>query len=153
MEGPQASSTPLHGRNTCRHAGAGRETAADDPEGRPCTRASGSSSGERVLIIAADIRAGNALQRRGRVLQKSLREGFGLTVSEAMWKAGRDGGDVAHPAPDCPRGMRLSWWATSSRQLATSGCCSGSECAANRQAARERCATFLMTRLLEECLD
>lgn len=38
----------------------------------------------------------NALQRRAAVvLQKSLREGFGLTVSEAMWKgAAVIGGNV-----------------------------------------------------------
>jgi hypothetical protein len=46
------------------------------------------SSGERIIIIAADDPLlVNALQRRAAVvLQKSLREGFGLTVSEAMWK-------------------------------------------------------------------
>ena len=52
---------------------------------------------ERILVIEADdALLVNALQRRASVvLQKSIREGFGLTVAEAMWK-GRPviGGDV-----------------------------------------------------------
>jgi trehalose synthase len=40
-----------------------------------------------MIIAADDPGLVNALQRRAAVvLQKSLREGFGLTVTEAMWK-------------------------------------------------------------------
>jgi len=52
---------------------------------------------ERVLIITADDPTlVNALQRTAAVvLQKSTREGFGLTVTEAMWKgAAVVGGNV-----------------------------------------------------------
>ena len=60
-------------------------TAADDPEGPAMYERICSSSGERIIIIAADDPL--LVQRRAAVvLQKSLREGFGLTVSEAMWK-------------------------------------------------------------------
>jgi trehalose synthase len=43
---------------------------------------------DRVLVLTADDPIlVNALQRRATVvLQKSIREGFGLTVTEAMWK-------------------------------------------------------------------
>ena len=52
----------------------------------------------------------NALQRRADVVaQKSLAEGFGLTVSEAMWKGrpGRRVGRRGHPGPDRGRAHRL----------------------------------------------
>src|SRR5207248_8131263 len=45
---------------------------------------------ERILILTSgdDTALVNALQTRAAVvLQKSLREGFGLTVAEAMWKS------------------------------------------------------------------
>jgi trehalose synthase len=44
---------------------------------------------DRVIVISAeDVKLVNALQRCAAVvLQKSIREGFGLTVTEAMWKA------------------------------------------------------------------
>ena len=48
---------------------------------------------KRIRILSVqDSALVNALQRRATVvLQKSLREGFGLTVAEAMWK-----GTVCH---------------------------------------------------------
>ncbi len=93
---------------------AGPETAAvtDDPEGAQVLAACAA----RLADLAADVRERvhlallpmadpeenavivNALQRRAAVvIQKSLAEGFGLTVAEAMWKgrpvvAGRVGG-------------------------------------------------------------
>jgi trehalose synthase len=67
--------------------------ATDDPEG-PMIMERVKTEGEKdkdifVLFLppASDIEI-NALQRGSTViLQKSLREGFGLTVSEALWKA------------------------------------------------------------------
>ncbi len=67
-------------------------TADDDPEGaavRAETRArAGSRRDITILALPPDAhRVINALQRRSTViLQKSLREGFALTVSEALWK-------------------------------------------------------------------
>ena len=52
----------------------------------------------------------NAFQSQADVvLQKSIREGFGLTVSEALWKARPDGRRQRrrHPAPDPGRRDRL----------------------------------------------
>jgi len=66
--------------------------ADDDPEGaevlREVVEHSGSDGDIKVLMLPADAhRAINVLQRSAMiVLQKSLKEGFGLTVTEALWK-------------------------------------------------------------------
>ena len=62
--------------------------ATDDPEGETVYQSLLASREERILIISSqDSALVNAMQRRAAIiLQKSLREGFGLTVSEAMWK-------------------------------------------------------------------
>jgi trehalose synthase len=75
--------------------------AADDPEGEAVlSEVQASARGDtdiHVLLLPPDAhREINALQRIAEiVLQKSIREGFGLTVTEAMWK-GKPviGGDV-----------------------------------------------------------
>jgi len=75
--------------------------ASDDPEGAAVlaeVRAAADNDADiHVLCLPADAhRTINALQRAADVvLQKSTREGFGLTVTEAMWK-GRPviGGDT-----------------------------------------------------------
>ena len=75
--------------------------AADDPEGEVVlSEVQASARGDtdiHVLLLPPDAhREINALQRIAEiVLQKSIREGFGLTVTEAMWK-GKPviGGDV-----------------------------------------------------------
>ena len=62
--------------------------ATDDPEGPEIYESLLELSEERILLISQEDSAlVNALQRSASViLQKSLREGFGLTVTEAMWK-------------------------------------------------------------------
>lgn len=66
--------------------------AADDPEGAmvlaEVREAAGRDHDIHVLELPPDAHLTiNALQRTATiVLQKSIREGFGLTVSEAMWK-------------------------------------------------------------------
>jgi trehalose synthase len=67
-------------------------TADDDPEGAEVLREVMDQKGEdkdlKVLLLPPDAhRTINALQRSALVvLQKSLKEGFGLTVTEALWK-------------------------------------------------------------------
>lgn len=63
-------------------------TSADDPEGSAIYQSLLEQQEERIILLSfEDSTLVNALQRRAVVvLQKSLREGFGLTVSEAMWK-------------------------------------------------------------------
>jgi trehalose synthase len=67
--------------------------ASDDPEGARVFAAMEQAaqpyleSGEVIFVQGDDPLFVNALQRASRViLQKSTREGFGLTVTEAMWK-------------------------------------------------------------------
>lgn len=76
-------------------------SATDDPEGEIVLQEVRAAAAEdrdiHVLLLPPDAhRTINALQRAADiVLQKSLKEGFGLTVTEAMWK-GKPviGGDV-----------------------------------------------------------
>jgi trehalose synthase len=63
--------------------------ATDDPEGEEIFHSLCACRDKRILILTNgdDTALVNALQTRATVvLQKSLREGFGLTVAEAMWK-------------------------------------------------------------------
>jgi len=75
--------------------------ATDDPEGeRVFQEVQNEANGDpdiHLLLLPADAhRTVNALQRLADVvMQKSIREGFGLTVTEAMWKGKAViGGDV-----------------------------------------------------------
>jgi trehalose synthase len=71
--------------------------ASDDPEGEVILETIKSSIDGSVVVLSVDDPIlVNALQRHAAVvLQKSTREGFGLTVTEAMWKgAVVIGGDV-----------------------------------------------------------
>ncbi len=62
--------------------------AADDPEGTEVYESLLNCQEERIIILShQDTALVNALQRKAAVvLQKSIREGFGLTAAEAMWK-------------------------------------------------------------------
>jgi len=77
--------------NDCRLILAGGG-AADDPEGdvvlQEVREAAGQDPDIHILLLPPDSNIEiNALQRAATiVIQKSLREGFGLTVAEAMWK-------------------------------------------------------------------
>ncbi len=62
--------------------------ATDDPEGPEVYDSLLSNESDEIIIMSQqDGALVNALQRKAAVvMQKSIREGFGLTVSEAMWK-------------------------------------------------------------------
>jgi len=68
-------------------------TATDDPEGEEVLAEVRETAGDdpdiHILLLPPDAhRTINALQRAADiVLQKSTKEGFGLTVTEAMWKS------------------------------------------------------------------
>lgn len=73
--------------------------ATDDPEGMDVFESLLSQQEERIIIMSQeDTSLVNALQHKAAVvIQKSIKEGFGLTVTEAMWKGtpvigGRTGG-------------------------------------------------------------
>ena len=77
--------------NDCRLLLAGG-TATDDPEGQKVfeevKEAAQGDPDIHILVMSQNDLEINALQRASTViLQKSLKEGFGLTVSEGLWKA------------------------------------------------------------------
>ena len=85
--------------------------ALDDPEGVDVFASICNSAEERIRIVSVqDSALVNALQRRAAVeLEKSLREGFGLTVTEAMWKGtpviGGNAGGIRHQIRDGENGF------------------------------------------------
>ncbi len=92
-------------------------TATDDPEGEAVLeeveRASAGDPDIHILLLPPDAhRTINALQRAADiVLQKSIKEGFGLTVTEAMWKGkpviGGDTGGIRLQVIDHYTGFRV----------------------------------------------
>ncbi len=93
-------------------------TATDDPEGAAVleeVRLASEGEGDiHVLLLPPDAhRTVNALQRLADVvMQKSTREGFGLTVTEAMWKGkpviGGNTGGIRLQVIDHHTGFRVS---------------------------------------------
>jgi trehalose synthase len=88
--------------------------ATDDPEGQEVFESVLKHKEERIRILTAEDSAlVNALQRKAAViLQKSLREGFGLTVTEAMLKGaaviGGGCGGIKHQIQDRVNGFLVS---------------------------------------------
>jgi len=88
--------------------------ATDDPEGQEVYQSLLNFQGERIRILShEDTALVNALQRRAAVvLQKSIREGFGLTVTEAMWKGnpviGGNVGGIRHQIEHGVNGFLVS---------------------------------------------
>ncbi len=90
------------------------DIATDDPEGPEVYQSLLDNREERIIIVSRqDSALVNALQRTAVVvLQKSLREGFGLTVTEAMWKGaaviGGNVGGIRHQIRDGVNGFLVS---------------------------------------------
>ena len=88
--------------------------ATDDPEGAEVYESLLDCREERVIILShQDTALVNALQRKAAVvLQKSIREGFGLTVAEAMWKGtpviGGNVGGIRYQIKDGVNGFLVS---------------------------------------------
>ena len=88
--------------------------ATDDPEGAEVYESLLDCREERIIILShQDTALVNALQRKAAVvLQKSLREGFGLTVAEAMWKGtpviGGNVGGIRYQIRDGENGFLVS---------------------------------------------
>jgi trehalose synthase len=88
--------------------------ATDDPEGAQLYDEILESRSERIIIMSQDDTAlVNALQQKAAVvLQKSIKEGFGLTVSEAMWKGtpviGGNVGGIRYQIEDGVNGYLVS---------------------------------------------
>jgi trehalose synthase len=88
--------------------------ATDDPEGAEVYQKLVNQQEERIIILSVqDSALVNALQSRATVvLQKSIREGFGLTVTEAMWKGtvviGGNVGGIRYQIEDGVNGFLVS---------------------------------------------
>jgi trehalose synthase len=88
--------------------------ATDDPEGKEVYESLLDCQEERIIIMSRqDTALVNALQSKSAVVvQKSKREGFGLTVTEAMWKGtpvvGGKAGGIKKQIQDGENGFLVS---------------------------------------------
>ena len=142
----------------CRLVLAGNN-ASDDPESGVILEAIQKSIDESIIVLAVDDPVlVNALQRHSAVvLQKSIREGFGLTVTEAMWKGaaviGGDVGGIRRQIKDGENGFLVKTVDQAAERIVQVlrdpnlrerlGSCA-------RETVRQN---FLMSRLLEDWLD
>jgi trehalose synthase len=135
------------------------DIATDDPEGEKMYQSLLDYQEERIIILAReDTALVNALQSRSAViLQKSLREGFGLTVTEAMWKGtpviGGNVGGIRHQIEDGTNGFLVSSVEEAAQRIVQ--LIKDRELRERigqkaRETVRQR---FLMIRLLEQYLD
>ncbi|MEQ9640561.1 MAG: glycosyltransferase [Alphaproteobacteria bacterium] len=133
--------------------------ATDDPEGQHIFESLCSCREERIHILSVqDSALVNALQRRAAVvLQKSLREGFGLTVTEAMWKGtpviGGNVGGIRHQVEDGVDGYLVDNIEQAAERIVhvvKNPKLRDKLGKAAHETVRER---FLMTRLMEDWLD
>lgn len=133
--------------------------ATDDPEGQDVFASLCDCAEERIRILSVqDSALVNALQRRAAVvLQKSIREGFGLTVTEAMWKGtavigGRAGG-ITQQIDDGVNGFLVDSVEQAAERIVAllkDRSLAARLGEAARATVRDR---FLMTRLVEDWLD
>jgi trehalose synthase len=133
--------------------------ATDDPEGEAVYHSLLSSREERIIILSRqDGALVNALQRRASVVvQKSIREGFGLTVAEAMWKGTPViGGNVGGIRSQIQNGVN-GFLVSSAEEAAERIVQVLRDAKLRQKLGREARETvkrhFLMTRYLEQYLD
>ena len=133
--------------------------ASDDPEGQEVFESLLGCREDRILILTAtDSALVNALQRHAAViLQKSLREGFGLTATEAMWKGAAviagDCGGLRHQIEDGVSGFLVSSVEAAARRmvdLLQDGALRKKLGQKARETVRSR---FLLARKVEQYLD
>jgi trehalose synthase len=134
--------------------------ATDDPEGEEIFQSLCACRDDRILILTSgdDTALVNALQTRATVvLQKSLREGFGLTVAEAMWKGtpviGGNVGGIRYQIEDGANGFLVSSVEETAKrivELVNDKELRDEMGAKARETARKN---FLLTRYLEQYLD
>ncbi len=133
--------------------------ALDDPEGEKIYHSLLKEREDRIIIISRDDTAlVNALQRKAAViLQKSIREGFGLTVTEAMWKGtpviGGNVGGIRYQIKDGVNGFLVSSVEEAAKRIIT---LLKNEKLRRRMGEKGKDTVrkhFLMSRLLEQYLD
>jgi len=133
--------------------------AMDDPEGQKVFESLLTHKDPRVHILTVEDSAlVNALQRHAAVvLQKSVREGFGLTVTEAMWKGaaviGGDCGGIRHQIENGVNGILVSSVEEAAKhmvELVRDPKLRAKLGEHARESVRDR---FLLTRMVEQELD
>ena len=133
--------------------------ATDDPEGVEVYESLLASQEERIIILShQDTALVNTLQRKAAVvLQKSLREGFGLTVAEAMWKGtpviGGNAGGIRHQIRDGENGFLVSSVKEAAERIVRVLKDPKLRESMGRKAKETVRKQFLMTRYLEQYLD
>jgi trehalose synthase len=134
--------------------------ATDDPEGEEVFNSLCACRDERILILTSgdDTALVNALQTRASVaLQKSLREGFGLTVSEAMWKGtpviGGNVGGIRYQIEDGATGFLVSSIEETAQRMVELVNDKQLRNEMGRKARETVRKKFLLTRYLEQYLD
>lgn len=133
--------------------------ATDDPEGSEVYESLIDQREERIFILSKqDTALVNALQRRADVvLQKSIREGFGLTVAEAMWKenpviGGRAGG-IRYQIEDEINGFLVSSVRETAERIVQMIKNPDMREKMGKKAKESVKRNFLLTRYLEQYLD
>jgi trehalose synthase len=133
--------------------------ATDDPEGEKVYQSLLDEREERIIILSReDTALVNALQSHSAVvLQKSLREGFGLTVAEAMWKGtpviGGNVGGIKHQIDDGVNGYLVSSIEEAAQRIVDLVEDKDKRVAMGQKAQESVREHFLMIRLLEQYLD
>src|SRR5256886_2791090 len=134
--------------------------ATDDPEGEEIFDSLCACRNERILILTSgdDTALVNALQTRAAVvLQKSLREGFGLTVAEAMWKGtpviGGNVGGILYQIEDGVNGFLVSSVDETAERMVEVINDGELRDGMGRKAHETVRENFLLTRYLEQYLD
>lgn len=135
------------------------DVATDDPEGEQVYHSLLRSRSERIIILSRqDSALVNALQQRAAVvMQKSIREGFGITIAEAMWKGtpvigGRAGG-IAYQIEDGINGFLVSSVEEAAARIVQLVKDEKLRKAMGREGRETVRCKFLMSRLLEDYLD
>jgi len=133
--------------------------ATDDPEGEEVYRSLLNSREERIIILSRqDGALVNALQCRAAVvLQKSIREGFGLTVTEAMWKKtpviGGNVGGIRYQIENGVNGFLVSTTEEAAERIVQLVRDQELQEHLGQNAQETVRQRFLLTRLLEQYLD
>lgn len=133
--------------------------ALDDPEGGDVFQKLLKHQNDQIRIISAqDTALVNALQSKAAVvLQKSIREGFGLTVSEAMWKKapviGGNVGGIRYQIKDGVNGFLVSSINEASERIVELVKNEKKRKKMGHRARETVKKKFLMIRLLEQYLD
>ncbi|MFW5696156.1 MAG: glycosyltransferase [Phototrophicaceae bacterium] len=133
--------------------------ASDDPEGKAVYEALLEYQSDNIFIMSQqDTALVNALQSYATVVvQKSIREGFGLTVTEAMWKGaavvGANVGGIRYQIADGENGFLVDSIDQTAERIVQLVQDEGLRQRLGEKARETVRDNFLMIRMLEDYLD